>query len=133
MRLFTPDEANAALGRVRPLAERLVELRRELVELQGEHRELRGKVAGNGASIDAEAAGGLEERIEAATAALAETIEAIVAAGAQVKDLDSGLLDFPARHPDGATVLLCWRVGEDEIAYWHGLEEGFAGRKPLPF
>jgi hypothetical protein len=43
-----------------------------------------------------------------------------------------GLLDFPARRGD-EDVLLCWKLGEDEIAYWHGLEEGFAGRKPLPF
>jgi hypothetical protein len=51
----------------------------------------------------------------------------------QVKDLDEGLIDFPAKHPGGDTVLLCWRLGETDVAYWHGLEEGFAGRKPLPF
>jgi len=52
--------------------------------------------------------------------------------GVLVKDLDSGLVDFPAlRH--GEEVLLCWQVGEDDVAYWHGVEEGFAGRKPLPF
>jgi hypothetical protein len=49
----------------------------------------------------------------------------------QVKDLDRGLVDFPALH-DGEEVLLCWQVGEDEVAYWHGVDEGFAGRKPLP-
>jgi hypothetical protein len=48
-----------------------------------------------------------------------------------VKDLDRGLVDFPALHR-GEEVLLCWQVGEGEVAYWHGLEEGFAGRKPLP-
>ena len=47
-----------------------------------------------------------------------------------VKDLDRGLVDFPALR-DGEEVLLCWQVGEGEVAYWHGLEEGFAGRKPL--
>ena len=52
--------------------------------------------------------------------------------GAIVKDPDEGLVDFPARH-DGEDVLLCWRVGEDEVAWWHTLEDGFAGRKPLPF
>ena len=47
--------------------------------------------------------------------------------------VDRGLLDFPAQHPvTGETVLLCWHVGEEEIGFWHGLEEGFAGRKPLP-
>jgi hypothetical protein len=48
-----------------------------------------------------------------------------------VKNLDEGLVDFPAlRH--GETVLLCWKLGEDEIAYWHRVEDGFAGRRPLP-
>ena len=51
--------------------------------------------------------------------------------GALVKDLDQGLVDFPARR-EGEDVLLCWRLGEDEVAFWHGLEEGFSGRRPLP-
>ena len=56
------------------------------------------------------------------------------AAGVQVKDLDRGLVDFPARHPEsGDLVLLCWHLGEDRVAFWHGLDEGFVGRKPLPF
>ena len=64
--------------------------------------------------------------------ALAECVRQIDDAGVQVKDLDEGLLDFPAEH-EGEEVLLCWKVGEPEVAYWHGLDEGFAGRKPLPF
>jgi hypothetical protein len=47
-----------------------------------------------------------------------------------LKDLDAGLLDFPAVR-EGEDVLLCWHVGEPAVAYWHGLEEGFAGRKPV--
>jgi hypothetical protein len=58
--------------------------------------------------------------------ALAE-MEAI---GVQVKDLDKGLLDFPCLI-DGRTVLLCWKLGEKEIGFWHSVEDGFAGRKPL--
>jgi hypothetical protein len=58
--------------------------------------------------------------------ALAE-MEAI---GVQVKDLEKGLLDFPCI-VDGQTVLLCWKLGEKEIGYWHSIEDGFAGRKPL--
>ena len=50
--------------------------------------------------------------------------------GAVVKDLDDGLVDFPAR-VEGEEAFLCWRLGEEEIGYWHGLDEGFAGRKPL--
>ncbi len=54
----------------------------------------------------------------------------IDAIGVQVKDLEKGLLDFPCLL-DGKTVLLCWKLGEKEIGYWHSLEDGFAGRKPL--
>jgi hypothetical protein len=50
--------------------------------------------------------------------------------GVQVKDLDIGLLDFPAIHEDHQ-ILLCWKMGEKSIAHWHDTQEGFAGRKPL--
>jgi hypothetical protein len=50
--------------------------------------------------------------------------------GAQVKDIDFGLVDFPAII-NGEEVLLCWKQGEDTITHYHGLHEGFAGRKPL--
>ena len=62
---------------------------------------------------------------------LARLVDEIIAHGAQVKDLDSGLVDFPALH-HGETVLLCWQLGEDEIAWWHRVDDGFAGRRPLP-
>jgi hypothetical protein len=63
---------------------------------------------------------------------MARLVDEIASHGAQVKDLDTGLIDFPAlRH--GETVLLCWQLGEDEIAWWHSVEDGFAGRRPLPF
>lgn len=58
-------------------------------------------------------------------------MDEIQALGVLVKDLDTGLVDFPALR-GGEEVLLCWQLGEDEIRYWHGLEEGFAGRKELP-
>jgi len=51
--------------------------------------------------------------------------------GVQVKDIDSGLVDFPARLY-GRDVLLCWRLGEEEVRFWHDLEAGFNGRQPLP-
>ena len=50
--------------------------------------------------------------------------------GVQVKDLGIGLLDFPCE-VEGQKILLCWKLGETAIAYWHSLEEGFAGRKPI--
>jgi hypothetical protein len=133
VRHFTPEEANEALDAVRPLVERLVERRRDLLQREEELRGLRGKVAGNGGGIEPSLLAGAAEAVSQAAAEVTDTIAEIEAAGAVVKDLDRGLVDFPARHPDGETVFLCWHLGEDEIRFWHGLEEGFAGRKPLPF
>ncbi len=68
--------------------------------------------------------------IQAEADAIAACAEQISAAGAQIKSLEEGLLDFPSSR-DGEDVLLCWKLGEEEINYWHGRDEGFAGRKPL--
>ena len=134
MRLFTQEEANAALPDVRPLVERLVEDRRTLVALGNDLEAVQALIGGNGGSLDPSRVGELQEAVAHAAAALATLIDEIQGLGAQVKDLDSGLVDFPARHPEsGDTVLLCWQLGEPEVGHWHDLEEGFAGRKPLPF
>jgi hypothetical protein len=134
MRFFTPEEANRELEVVRPLAERLVEQRRELASLAAELEQERAVVAGNGGSLEPGRLAALEEAASEATAGLTRIAEELDALGVQVKDLDRGLVDFPARHPEsGETVLLCWELGEPEVAYWHDLVEGFAGRKPLPF
>ncbi len=130
-RTFTSAEANAALAELRPVVERMVEHRRRLEEAQRQHEELVVSITGNGGDLRPsdlhEAAAALEQ----AAAVVAECVQRINDAGALVKDLDEGLIDFPARR-GGEVVLLCWRLGEDEIGFWHGLEEGFAGRKPLP-
>ena len=60
-----------------------------------------------------------------------DAIAEINAIGVQVKDLDMGLLDFPCKVESGEIVLLCWKLGETAITHWHGLEEGYAGRKPI--
>jgi len=134
MQLFTPDEANEALAEVRPLVERLVEERRALVALGDELEAVQALIGGNGGSLDPGRVGDLQEAVAAAAATLAATVDELAGRGVQVKDLDRGLVDFPARHPEsGDTVLLCWELGEPDVAHWHDLEEGFAGRKPLPF
>ena len=134
MRFFTQEEANAALETVRPLVERLVEVRKRLVHQAGRLEDVEGRVAGNGGGLDPDRVRELQERVAEAAADIASLVTELEAAGVQVKDLDEGLIDFPAKHPEhGDTVLLCWHLGEDEVAHWHGLEEGFAGRKPLPF
>jgi hypothetical protein len=133
MRFFTEEEANEALEAVRPLAERLVGARRRLVHVAGRLEEVEGTVSGNGGGLDPEQVRELQEQAAEAAADIAGLVTDLEALGVQVKDLDEGLIDFPAQHPKGDTVLLCWRLGEDAVRYWHGLEEGFAGRKPLPF
>jgi hypothetical protein len=131
MRYFTLEEANLALEEIRPLAEELVARRRALAEAAARRAELAQLVAGNGSGVDTGALASLEEDATREAVEITELVGRIQELGALVKDLDRGLVDFPARRGD-EDVLLCWEVGEDEIAFWHGLEEGFAGRKPLP-
>jgi hypothetical protein len=131
-RLFTPEEANQALAEVRPLAERMVQARRSLAAAARRQRELVMRIAGNGGDLSPGEVRDAAADIEREVAAVGECVAALAAAGVQVKDMDEGLVDFPARHA-GRDVLLCWKVGEPAVAYWHGPEEGFAGRKPLPF
>jgi hypothetical protein len=134
MQFFTQEQANAALETVRPLVERLVEARKRFVHVAGKLEDVERRVSGNGGSLDLERVRELDERAAEAAADIAGIVTELEAAGVQVKDLDQGLVDFPAKHPQhGDTVLLCWHLGEAEVAYWHGAEEGFAGRKPLPF
>ena len=134
MQFFTEEEANEALAVVRPTVERLVGAHRRLVHVGGRLDGVRGRVAGNGGGLDPERVRDLQAEAEEAAADVATAVAELESLGVQVKDLDRGLIDFPARHPQEADpVLLCWQLGENEVRYWHGLEEGFAGRKPLPF
>ncbi len=72
----------------------------------------------------------LREQRETLAMRLSQAIQSIHSYGCQVKDLDIGLIDFPTLYK-GEEVLLCWKLGENGITWWHGLEEGFRGRKPI--
>jgi hypothetical protein len=129
-RLFTPAEANTALGEVRPAAERLVALRaraRELVQTQGALVTAIGGNGGGYAASDLNAAQAELQQLNEEAAAVVDELEEL---GVVVKDLDLGLLDFPALR-EGEEVELCWHVGEDNVDYWHRIGEGYAGRKPI--
>jgi hypothetical protein len=129
-RWFTPAEANTALADVRPVAERLVAVRARMRELGHEQGSLLGAIAGNGAGY----AGGDLDQARSELQSLAEVVAACVERleelGVELKDPDTGLLDFPALR-DGDPVLLCWHVGEDAVAFWHDPQEGFVGRRPI--
>jgi len=129
-RSFTPSEANSALGEVRPVAERLVALRTRMRELEREQGELVTAIGGNGGGYAASDLNAAQSELSGLADAAIACVERLEELGVVVKDLDLGLLDFPARH-DGRDVLLCWHVGEDFVEFWHGLEEGYAGRKPI--
>jgi hypothetical protein len=101
------------------------------VELQERQASLAGRIAGNGGNVEPRELQDVQDQLDEQVAGIARSVARIHELGALVKDLDQGLVDFPARR-QGEDVLLCWRVGEDEVGYWHGLEEGFSGRKPLP-
>ena len=131
-RVFTPEEANAELERLRPIAEEMVRRSQALAQAQIEQTELVTRIAGNGGDLTPGEVREAAEEVARAADAVVDCVRRLDEAGVQVKDLGVGLLDFPARRGD-EDVLLCWKVGEPEVAHWHGLEEGFAGRKPLPF
>ena len=131
MRHFTPEEANAALAEVRPLVQQMVAHRRAHVAALARQEELELHIRGNGGGIPPAELAETAAEVEREARELAQAIDAVVGLGLQVKDIDEGLVDFPAlRH--GETVLLCWMLGEDHVAHWHTIEDGFAGRRPLP-
>lgn len=129
--MFTLEEANAALTELRPIVERMVQHRRDLTAAQTRQVELVTRIAGNGGDMVPSDLHDLAEAIQREADAISDCAERISQAGAQVKSLEEGLLDFPAKRGE-EDVLLCWKLGEDEIRFWHGTDEGFSARKRLP-
>jgi hypothetical protein len=119
------------LAAVRPLAERMVEHGRLLALALERLEELQTSVRGNGGGQRPRDLAPVRAEMESEAAGVTRCAEAIRELGGIVKDPQAGLVDFPALR-EGEEVLLCWRVDEDEIRYWHSLEGGFAGRRELP-
>jgi hypothetical protein len=130
VRTFTPDEANELLAELRPRVELLVEHKQRLDAAEDARRGLQARIAGNGGDITPSDVREAAANVEREAKAIGAIVEEIQRHGVQIKDLDLGLLDFPWQR-GSEIVLLCWRLGEDEIGYWHGMDEGYAGRKPL--
>jgi len=83
-----------------------------------------------GLAVNRETSLGIRNRRETAAAALREAMESVQEIGCVVKDLDIGLIDFPTLFR-GVEVYLCWKLDEPGIAFWHGVDEGFRGRKAI--
>ena len=86
----------------------------------------------SGPSADPAEAAIVRSQIEFLAGCLEQALQGIERMGATLKGLEPGLVDFPHRLADGREVYLCWREGEREITHYHGLTDGFSGRKPLP-
>jgi hypothetical protein len=131
MKTFTLEEANALLPVVESLLERAITGKEEAERLEGEIQSLRQRIfLSGGMTIDISGVARNRTEGEAHVQKAKEALSEIDSIGVQVKDLETGLLDFPCR-VEGDLVLLCWRRGESRIEYWHTLESGFRGRQPL--
>jgi len=130
-KLFTHAEAQELLPRVADLLRQAIALKDEYEEAGGELKRLQERIMMLGGVVtDRERALAVRQRRDAAAARLKAAIEAVQEMGCIVKDLDNGLVDFPTRFR-GVEVYLCWKLGEAEIGYWHGVDEGFRGRKAI--
>ena len=131
MKTFTLDEAQSLLPVLESLLKRAMEGRRAAQSVESELNELPQRIyLSGGMRVNSANVARQRAEVEEHLKRVEESIAEIDAIGVQVKDLDSGLLDFPCRI-DGEVVLLCWRMGERAIEHWHTVEAGFQGRKPV--
>ena len=130
-RTFTLDEAQDLLPVLETLLRASIEGKKLMDVVETEFQELAHKIFINGGmSLNVVHIARRKAEREKAIQKVKDAMAVIEAMGVQVKDLDIGLLDFPCE-VDGQIVLLCWKLGENAITHWHGVSEGFAGRKPI--
>jgi len=130
-RTFTLNEAQSLLPILESLLRTAIDGKKLIEAVDGEFQELAHSVFLRGGSLVnvVKVARRKAER-EKAIQRVKDAVAEIDAIGVQVKDLDIGLLDFPCE-VEGEIILLCWKLGEKGITHWHGISEGFAGRKPI--
>lgn len=130
-RYFEPAEVAALIPALTRIMERAVSAHVELQEVRERLRSEQERLALAGGGIpDADVLRGGRRRLDALARQIQAALDEIAGLGGVTKDLSMGLVDFPHLR-GGREVNLCWRLGEREIRFWHGLDEGFAGRKPL--
>ncbi len=128
---FTLEEAQNLLPVVESLVRTAMEAKRKIEEIEEAFKKINHSVfLRGGVQLDIVSLSRRRAESDKAIQRVKDTMAEIESIGAQVKDLDIGLVDFPCL-VDGTTVLLCWKLGEERITHWHGTSEGFAGRKPI--
>jgi len=130
-RFFDIDAANEALTEVGPLLATLSDQRAELIRLRDRALAAHSAAAGGGtAKDDREETQRIRLRMQGIIDQMAAAVARIDALGITLRDIEQGLIDFPAI-TSGRQVWLCWQLGESDIAFWHELETGFGSRRPL--
>ena len=130
-RTFTLQEAQTLLPVLESLLRTAIDGRKFIESVDNEFQDLAHRVfLSGGLFINIVSLARRKAEREKTVQRVKDAVAEIDAIGVQVKDLDIGLLDFPCE-VDGRTVLLCWKLGEKGITHWHGVSEGFAGRKPI--
>ena len=130
-RFFTRDQAERLLPEVEGSVREALFVKAEFQEADESLRECtRAIMMSGGMNVDRERVLQTRQHRDSSASRLQEALERIHDYGCQVKDLDIGLLDFPSLY-HGEEVCLCWRLGEHRIEFWHGVDEGFRGRKPI--
>ena len=128
---FTLPEAERLIPEVDRLLRQALDAKTEYQDAEQVIREFSEHVMMmGGVMVDRDRALTSRARRDDAASRLRESIEAVLETGCLVKDLDIGLVDFPTLLR-GVEVYLCWKLGESGIAFWHGVDEGFRGRKPI--
>jgi len=130
-RFFDIDAANEALIEVAPLLATLSDQRAELIRLRDRALAAHSAAAGGGsAADDREETQRIRLRMQGIIDQMAAAVARIDALGITLRDIERGLIDFPALSA-GRQVWLCWQLGESDVAFWHDLETGFGSRRPL--
>src|ERR1700756_159377 len=130
-RTFTLDEAQSLLPVLESLLRTAIAAKKIVDETDAQQQALQHRVfLAGGMFLDIVPLARKKAERTKAIQRVKDAMAEIDAIGVQVKDLDIGLLDFPCE-VDGQLVLLCWKLGEKAITHWHGVSEGFAGRKPV--
>lgn len=128
---FTLPEAQALIPQVEGFLQDAIEAKGDYEAAEAEIQSFQQHVMlMGGVAVDRERVSGAKTKRDGAAGRLRSAVESVQELGALIKDLDIGLIDFPTLYR-GTEVYLCWKLGEDEIAFWHGVEEGFRGRKAI--